>query len=1545
MISKPVRPVPALKSRLAASLLVVAVGAAWPRTVHALPDDPPILSGSVSADISKPPVGLYPNRDHPTYDDHPTAYSVELLYKDWQYPLGDPVPQVGLSSFQGNTGTTGGPTRFSVMFRVPGMKLLYGNPAGFWISEPYFRANQEITCGDATCSPDLNVTAYAKWGNVKGKVTLANGVQLPPTPNPFRVVADPADPVPPGAGSLFNPRTTFVDQNGNYTFAASVLVPDPPCTYPYQCFSIPYDVNNAWGLPVLGDGGVDGSESKLLYSNSWPGFQWKISLSSTKSQTVSVLGSLNAIVDFSLSLDEFFTAYDEQQENRPEDSCAVGDHPVSLITGNVFLDQTDVTLPGLRQDLVFTRSYNSMSGPVGSMGNGWNHVFETHLEVLSPYIFRLWRGNGGPRYFTDRDGNGVFKPFFQDDAPDTITRTASGFVRAFLSGESEEYGSDGRLLRLLDRTGRATVLTYNGLGQVVEVLSPDGRKLQLQYDFGALGRLVGPEGLIAEYTYRVRSNPLQQLRLLEQVRYADGTGYRFAYNDHNQLSTVSDLAGVVFDRHGYSGELAAWSELNGGRERHTYRFEEGKTTVTDARNSVSVYEWTQKPAGKFISKITGCTLCGSSQAGTQTFERDDQGRLIRYVDAENHATSYAYNGPNLTRVRNALDRETSYGDHDSFGRPGTISEPVWGTTTLTWAPEGIQSVQLPGGQTTVYTYQNGRLATVVTGAGTTYAYNVSALGELNSFTDGRGKTTTFAHDSMGRLKTITRPDQVTTTLIYDVRGRLTAILRPDGKQAKLDYDASGRLSGITDEAGRTRHYSYDDYDRPEALLDAMAGTTRVGYDLMSSPKSLTDANGQTTQFEYDEFGRLARMISPMGGIEAYEYYPSGRLKKRTDRRGIQTTYAYDAIGRLTSKTYTDGTPAMTLAYDDDARTVTMANGTDTLTLAFDPSGRLITESSALNSSTVTYSYNGDHQRETLRLNGTLVAQYGYVDGYLDSIAFGGRQFQLAYDDVGRRQRLTHPNGIQTTYTYHPTLPWLEEVQSTLGPAVVSGAAYTHDLVGNALTKALPDMTENYLYDASDRLAKVDRPGATPRSWRFGYDAVGNRTSEQAGGISRTFTYDARNRLLGIQGGGQLAISGTTSEPSVVTVQGQPARMRPGNVFQAEVQASGGPTTFTIDARDASGNVRANTYQVGSPATPATFAYDPNGNLTAKADSTGSWTYAWNAENQLTRVTKDAVEIARFRYDLSGRRVEQTAGGVTHSYSYDGLDILRETINDGSTTTTYRYIHGPGIDEPLARENLSTGALQYYHADGLGSIVKITDGAGAITLSHQYDAWGNLELAADQPGYAFTGREWDPETGLYYYRARYYDPKVGRFISEDPIGFFGGVNFYSYAGGGPTNFRDPFGLTITVTGYVSSDQATVVSLINTLATTTEFGRQSLAPLIADPNRNLTVTLGARTRYDPVTDTVYFNPNALIPLETGDGWQFGAPITNLAHELSHATAPQCSTYSEQRAVAVENTVRGEFGFPYRISYPVRGTNWTPNTPPPAWAVEWSKTAVAR
>jgi RHS repeat-associated protein len=134
-----------------------------------------------------------------------------------------------------------------------------------------------------------------------------------------------------------------------------------------------------------------------------------------------------------------------------------------------------------------------------------------------------------------------------------------------------------------------------------------------------------------------------------------------------------------------------------------------------------------------------------------------------------------------------------------------------------------------------------------------------------------------------------------------------------------------------------------------------------------------------------------------------------------------------------------------------------------------------------------------------------------------------------------------------------------------------------------------------------------------------------------------------------------------------------------------------------------------------------------------------------------------------------------------------MDILRETRPSGAVS----FIHGAHVDEPLAREEAGN-VLTFYHADALGSIVKTTNEAGEVVDSYSYDAYGNLETP-HPGGYAFTGREWDPETGLYYYRARYYDPRVVRFLSVDPIGLAGGLNVYSYVGNDPVSRRDPTGL--------------------------------------------------------------------------------------------------------------------------------------------------------
>ncbi|MCK4502891.1 MAG: RHS repeat-associated core domain-containing protein, partial [Desulfuromonadales bacterium] len=203
-----------------------------------------------------------------------------------------------------------------------------------------------------------------------------------------------------------------------------------------------------------------------------------------------------------------------------------------------------------------------------------------------------------------------------------------------------------------------------------------------------------------------------------------------------------------------------------------------------------------------------------------------------------------------------------------------------------------------------------------------------------------------------------------------------------------------------------------------------------------------------------------------------------------------------------------------------------------------------------------------------------------------------------------------------------------------------------------------------------------------------------------------------------------------------------------------------------------------------------YQYDANGNRISRSSPEGTTTYTWDYENHLIGVTTPEGISSNYTYDPFGRRISKTVNGSTTNYSYDSEDILFETV-DGSIGNI--YIHGPGIDEPLAL--LGKKGATYYHADGLGSIVAMTDDKQKIVQAYEYDSYGNQHDSKNsikQP-YTYTGREHDRETGLYYYRARYYDPEVGRFISEDPIGFAGGdVNLYGYVLANSVNYVDPSG---------------------------------------------------------------------------------------------------------------------------------------------------------
>jgi RHS repeat-associated protein len=208
-----------------------------------------------------------------------------------------------------------------------------------------------------------------------------------------------------------------------------------------------------------------------------------------------------------------------------------------------------------------------------------------------------------------------------------------------------------------------------------------------------------------------------------------------------------------------------------------------------------------------------------------------------------------------------------------------------------------------------------------------------------------------------------------------------------------------------------------------------------------------------------------------------------------------------------------------------------------------------------------------------------------------------------------------------------------------------------------------------------------------------------------------------------------------------------------------------------------------------------WTYDDNGNTTSETiSSVGTTSYTWDYENRLTQVAlPNGGGTVSFKYDPFGRRIEKISpSSGTTIYAYDGDNIVEQM--DGTGTATARYTQGLGIDEPLEVQ-IGRGSY-YYHADALGSITELTKSNGTAVNTYTYAAFGgdspaNTETVANP--FHFTGREYDPETKLYYYRARYYDPLWGRFLSEDPVGFAAGPNFYEYVLNSPTGMRDPLGM--------------------------------------------------------------------------------------------------------------------------------------------------------
>jgi RHS repeat-associated protein len=203
------------------------------------------------------------------------------------------------------------------------------------------------------------------------------------------------------------------------------------------------------------------------------------------------------------------------------------------------------------------------------------------------------------------------------------------------------------------------------------------------------------------------------------------------------------------------------------------------------------------------------------------------------------------------------------------------------------------------------------------------------------------------------------------------------------------------------------------------------------------------------------------------------------------------------------------------------------------------------------------------------------------------------------------------------------------------------------------------------------------------------------------------------------------------------------------------------------------------------------ALDANGNTLTKATASGTTQYAWDFENRLTSVTlPGSGGTVTFKYDPLGRRIQKSGPNGTTNFVYDEANIIAEVDNAGNEVA--RYDRTESLDEPLAE--VRSGTTAFYQQDGLGSVTSLSSLTGTLSNTYTYDTFGNLIASTGSLGnpFQYTARDYDSETGLFYYRARYYDPALGRFISEDPVGFVAGVNFYVYAADSPSNLIDPTG---------------------------------------------------------------------------------------------------------------------------------------------------------
>ncbi|GAA2320625.1 DUF6531 domain-containing protein [Streptomyces kunmingensis] len=1026
--------------------------------------------------------------------------------------------------------------------------------------------------------------------------------------------------------------------------------------------------------------------------------------------------------------------------------------PVDLVTGKMYLPQTDIALPG-NLPMVFTRRVESGSRLGRWFGPPWTSTLDQRLEIDTEGVV-----------FVTEDGLLLSYPHPAPGVPTLpvhgsrrwpLDRVEGGYTitdpRAGHTWHFADQGDDRAVLEQIDdRNGNWTTFEYDAEGAPLGIASSGGYHLKVATQDGRITALhlagAAPDRTdqeIKRYSYSPDGN-------LTQVINSSGLPLQFTYDEHGRVTSWTDTNDRSYtyeyddqDRCIAEGGTAGHMALRVSYDEIDEATGHQVTTTTTGEGHTRRY--LINDAGQVVTEV--------DPLGAAThFRRDRHNRLLSRTDALGHTTTYRYDdsGCLISAVR--PDGREAVAEYSEFDLPTRVRGTDGNTARYTYDEHGNRtSVTGPAGQVTTFAYDEaGRLVSVTDPLGHVTSVRCDRAGLPVEITDPLGAVTRYERDAFGRPVALTDPTGATTRLRWTVEGRLVHRIAPDGSTESWTYDGEGNCTSHTDPLGGVTSFEYTHFD----LLTARVTPDGVRYEFAHDSElrltRVTNPQSLTWDYAYDAAGHLSSETDFDDRTLTYTHDAADRLVARTDMLGQSTVFERNALGQITRKV-ADGR-VTTFAYDltDQLAQAIGPDGTE-LSILRDQYGRVRSET--VDGRELAYTYDELGRRTGRRTPAGAVTTWGYdAAGRRTDLIASGRSIDITYDAAGR------------------------ELSRHIGDAIT--LANTFDPLGRLTTQTVTGPSDDtlqhraYTYRADGNLTAID--DHLNGSRRFDLDPVGRVTAVRAANWTETYTYDAA--------GNQISASWPSDHPG---------------------QEATGDRAYTGTRLDRAGRVRYEHDALGR------IILRSKTRLSRKPDT---WRYIWDAEDRLTQVTTPDGTLWRYTYDPLGRRTAKlryAADGETiverTTFTWDGTQLCEQTTmapelpHPIALTWDHQGLRPIAQTERILTPDSSQAEIDSRFfaiiTDLVGTPNELIAETGERAYRTRTTLWGTTAWSTNATAYTplrFPGQYYDPETGLHYNYFRHYDPETARYLTPDPLGLAPAPNPVTYVAN-PHRFTDAAGL--------------------------------------------------------------------------------------------------------------------------------------------------------